>query len=53
MKQRVSETKPRKHKETNLLSVVVGLEYVADGSAVTSATRLQNEPKQPLVVLMG
>ena len=40
----------------DLLSIVVGLKDVADGSAVTppaSGRRLQNETKQPLVVLMG
>lgn len=42
------------NRQTNLLSVVVGLEDIADGSAVTSPPRwLQNDTKQPLVVLMG
>lgn len=37
----------------DLLSIVVGFEDVADGSAVAPpACRLQNETKQPLVVLM-
>ena len=39
--------------QANLLSVVVGLKDVADESAVTApACWLQNETKQPLVVLM-
>lgn len=38
----------------DLLAIVVGLEDVADGSAVTPpACWLQDETKQPLVVLMG
>ena len=41
-------------RQDNLLSIVVGLEDVADGSAVgPPANRVQNKTKQPLVVLMG
>lgn len=42
-----------KNAGTHLLSVVVGLEDVADGPAVAAtAQRLQDEAKQPLVFLM-
>lgn len=48
-----SRTGTRVHKQTNLLSVVVGLKDVADGPAVAPAThRLQDETEQSLVVLM-
>lgn len=54
MEQSVRQSDKHTNRDTNLLSVVVGLENVADGSAVTSPTgRLQNETEEPLVVLMG
>ncbi len=45
--------RPADEHTDDLLSIVVGLKDVADGPAVTSpACRMQDETKQPLVVLM-